>query len=52
MNTQQKVVARMVDRFAGEIIDCEADSDADRLRVFQKQAFGEDARQAKGKPAD
>lgn len=47
MNTQQKVVARMVDRFAGEIVDCEAESDADRLRLFQKQAFGEDARQAK-----
>lgn len=47
MNSQQKVVQRMIDRFAGDIIDCEAESDAERLREFQQQAFGEDARQSK-----
>ena len=47
MNSQQKVVQRMIDRFAGDIIDFEADSDADRLRAFQRETFVEDARQSK-----
>ena len=47
MNSHQKVVERMVDRFADHIVDCVAESDIDRLRAFQREAFGEDARQSK-----
>ena len=47
MNSQQKVVQRMVDRFADHIVDCAEESDIDRLLDFQQEAFGEDARQSK-----
>jgi len=44
---QSKVVERMVERFADDIVDCERESDVDRLQVFQRAEFGEDARQSK-----
>ena len=47
MNSQRKVVERMVDRFADHIVDCVEESDIDRLMVFQREAFGDDARQSK-----
>lgn len=47
MNIQRKVVERMVERFAADIVDCEIESDVDRLQVFQREAFGEEARQSK-----
>ena len=49
MNSQQKVVQRMVDRFADHIVDCAEESDIERLQVFQQEAFGEDARQSKSR---
>ena len=47
MNSQQRVVERMVDRFADHIVDCVEESDVDRLLDFQRKAFGDEARQSK-----
>lgn len=49
MRRRHNVVARMVDRFAPDIFDCEGEDDVNKLIEFQQATFGLEARQSQPK---